>query len=64
MLVPYSKNHAVGRPFALTVPVSIAAVDEMLPAVPVTASGAGAPEVVSTASAPWVVPLAFVAARR
>jgi hypothetical protein len=54
----------VGRPFGLTVPLRIALVVETLLAAPVTAAGAGAPEVVRTASAPRFVPVAFVATKR
>ena len=64
MLVPYSKYHVAARPFGLTVPVSVADVLDRPVAEPVTASGAGAADVVKVPSAPCAVPAALVATKR
>ena len=64
MLVPYSKFQVVGLPLGLTLPLSVAPVGVTALAAPVTAVGAGAPDVVRTASAPCVVPELFVATSR
>jgi hypothetical protein len=64
VLVPYSKYHVDGRPFGLTVPLSVAPVAVISVAAPVAATGLGAAAVVSRPSAPRAAPLALVATRR
>ena len=56
VLVPYSKYQVAARPFGLTVPVSVADVPLERPVAGlVTASGAGAADVVKVPSAPCAV---------
>jgi hypothetical protein len=62
VLVPYSKNHVVARPFGSTLPLSVAEVGVTLVAAPVTTAGAA--EVVKSPSAPRLVPAPFVATTR
>ena len=64
MLVPYSKYHVAGRPFGLTVPLSVAVVPATPVAAPVTTSGGVAAAVVNSPSAPCAVPLPFMATKR
>ena len=62
MLVPYSKNHVVGRLLASTVPFSVADVGETLVAAAVTTPGGAG--VAKMPSAPRLVPVLFVATTR
>jgi len=62
VVVPYSKNHVVVRPFGSTVPSSVADVTVTADAFPVTTTGAEA--VVKMPSAPRPVPALLVATTR
>lgn len=62
MLVPYSKDHVVLRPFGSTEPLSVA--DETVTALAAPVTAVGRPNVVKIPSAPRLVPDAFVATTR